>query len=59
MSTYTSAVPQPGVPVFNLLRRFGLASLVVIVAIAVATSVVLADFFTEQFLHREARLTAD
>ena len=59
MSTYTSAVPQPGVPVFNLLRRFGLASLVVIVAIAVVTSVVLADFFTEQFLHREARLTAD
>ncbi len=59
MSADTGAAPAHIEPVFNLLRRFGLASLAVIVAIAVATSVVLSDFVTEQFLRREARLTAD
>ena len=54
-----SAPPPRSESSFNLLRRFGLVSLAVIVTIAVASSLLLSDFVTEQFLHREARVTVE
>jgi two-component system sensor histidine kinase HydH len=53
-----SASPAPGQP-FDLLRRFGAASLAVISAIAVGNGVLLTNFVTEHMLDREAHVTMD
>ena len=46
-------------PVFNLLRRFGIASLAVIAAIAIGNGVLLSNFLTTHMLDREAHVTMD
>ena len=46
-------------PPFNLLRRFGVASLAIIVAIAVVNGILLSNFMTERLLDREAQVTRD
>ena len=44
---------------FNLLRRFGVASLGVIAAIAIANAVLLSNFLTQRLLDREANITME
>jgi len=46
-------------PRFNLMRRFGVASLAVIAAIAIANATVLSNFVTERLLDREAQVTME
>ena len=44
---------------FNLMRRFGAASLAIIAAIAIANALVLSNFVTGRLLDREAQVTMD
>ena len=44
---------------FNLLRRFGIASLAVIAAIAIGNGILLSNFVTKHMLDREAHVTMD
>jgi two-component system, NtrC family, sensor histidine kinase HydH len=58
MVNMATAAPGQTKP-FNLLRRFGVASLLIIVAIALANGALLSNFVTERLLEREAQVTKD
>lgn len=58
---FTSAnlAPRGHEPPFDLLHRFGIASLAVIAAIAIVNGLLLSDFLTKRLLKREAQITMD
>ena len=54
-----SLAPRGHEPPFDLLHRFGIASLAVIAAIAIVNGILLSDFVTKRLLDREAQITMD